>query len=228
MTRSQTAKVWHTLTVLNCGIALVIQLVLVIRGHTVLVEPDGSSAAAPERVLRFFSYFTVQSNVLATVTAALLVTKPDRAGRAWDVVRFAAVLGMATTFVVYVVALAPILDLHGIAWITDVMFHYTGPALVLGGWLIFGPRRRLDRRVVVAVICWPVIYFGYTQLLGALTGWYPYPFLDAGEHSSARVLVNAAVVTALVLGLAAACLALDRRLDRPTTGTSRPEERSVR
>ncbi len=221
--RPLAGRAWHALTAVNCGLALVIQLVLVIRGHTVLVEADGTTAGAPERVLRFFSYFTVQSNILAAVTAALLAIRPQRSGRGWDVVRFAAVLGMTTTIIVYVVALAPILDLHGIAWVTDVMFHYIGPVLTLGGWLLFGPWGRIDRGVVVAVICWPVAYFGYTQVLGAGTDWYPYPFLDAGKHGTAQVLLNALVVTALVLGLAAAFGALDRRLDRrPDRGTPDP------
>jgi hypothetical protein len=43
---------------------------------------------------------------------------------------------MTTTINVYVIVLAPILDLHGIAQVTNVMFHYTGPILTLSAWLL--------------------------------------------------------------------------------------------
>lgn len=228
--RDRAALAWYAVTAANCGLALVIQLVLVVTGHTVLVEPDGSTAGAPERVLRFFSYFTVQSNVLAALTAGILATALLVPGRyrldapAWRVTRFAAVLGMTTTIIVYAVALAPILDLHGIAKVTDTMFHYIGPVLTLGGWLLFDSHGHLSRRLIGVVICWPLAYFVYTQLLGAISGWYPYPFLDADEHGTGGVLLNAALVTVLVAGLALVFLALDPRLaeraDRRTASTS--------
>ena len=228
--RDRTALVWYAVTALNCGAALIIQLVLVIQGHNVLVEPDGSTAAAPERVLRFFSYFTVQSNILAAVTAAILAVALLAPGRLrldsqqWKVTRFAAVLGMTTTIIVYVVALAPILDLHGIAKVTDTMFHYIGPVLTLGGWLLFDRRGQVSRRVIAIVIAWPLAYFVYTQLLGAISGWYPYPFLDADENGTGRVLLNAVVVTVLVVGLALVFLVTDTRLaertDRRASSTS--------
>ena len=123
--RDRAAFAWYAVTALNCGLALVIQLVLVAKGHNVLVEPDGSTAGALERLLRFFSYFTVQSNILAAITTGILaaaVVAPARYrldGTWWKVTRFAAVLGMTTTIIVYAIVLAPILDLHGIAQATS-------------------------------------------------------------------------------------------------------------
>ena len=70
--RGRAALAWYAVTALNCGLALLIQLVLVAKGHHVLVEPDGSTAGAPERLLRFFSYFTMQSNILAAITTGIL------------------------------------------------------------------------------------------------------------------------------------------------------------
>ncbi|MBA2774464.1 MAG: Pr6Pr family membrane protein, partial [Nocardioidaceae bacterium] len=206
---------WHACTVLVIASAIVIQLVLVVRGVNVLVEDDGGSAAAPERVLRFFSYFTVQSNIVSMVTAALLLRDPHRDGPAWRVARFAAILAMAVTFVVYIVVLRPLLDLEGAPWLTDLLFHYVAPVMTVGGWLLFGPAARASHRVLGVVIVWPLAYFVYTQLLGAASDWYPYPFLDSGTLGLARVGLNAVGVTVLVLGLGSAFVAADRRLPRP-------------
>jgi hypothetical protein len=112
------------------------------------------------------------------------------------------VLGMTTTINVYVIVLAPILDLHGIAQVTNVMFHYTGPILTLSAWPLFDRHGQVTRRLIGVVICWPLAYFAYTQVLGAISGWCPYPFLDADEHGTGRVFLNAVVVTVLVVGLA--------------------------
>ena len=232
--RDRAAFAWYAVTALNCGLALVIQLVLVAKGHNVLVEPDGSTAGALERLLRFFSYFTVQSNILAAITTGILaaaVVAPARYrldGTWWKVTRFAAVLGMTTTIIVYAIVLAPILDLHGIAQVTDVMFHYIGPVLTLGGWLLFDRHGQVTRRLIGVVTCWPLAYFVYTQVLGAISGWYPYPFLDADKHGTGRVLLNAVVVTVLVVGLALVFLAVDRRLaERADRRTPTPAREGV-
>jgi len=205
---------WHACTVLVIASAIVIQLVLVVRGVNVLVEDDGGSAAGPERVLRFFSYFTVQSNIVSMVTASLLLRDPDRDGIGWRLARFAAILGMAVTFAVYIVVLRPLLDLEGAPWLTDLLFHYVAPVMTVGGWLLFGPSARADFRVLGLVIVWPLVYFVYTQLLGAASAWYPYPFLDSGDLGLGRVALNAVGVTVLVLALGTTFVAADRRLPR--------------
>jgi hypothetical protein len=176
----------------------------------------------------------VQSNILAAITTGILaaaVVAPARYrldGSWWKVTRFAAVLGMTTTIIVYAIVLAPILDLHGIAQVTDVMFHYIGPVLTLGGWLLFDRHGQVTRRLIGVVICWPLTYFVYTQALGAISGWYPYPFLDADEHRTGRVLLNAVVVTGLVVGLALVFLAVDRRLaERADRRTPTPAREGV-
>jgi choline-glycine betaine transporter len=74
----------------------------------------------------------------------------------------------------------------------------------------------VSRRLIAIVIAWPLAYFVYSQILGAISGWYPYPFLDADEHGTGGVLVNAAVVTVLVVGLAVVFLVTDRRLAERT------------
>lgn len=200
---------WWLVTGFVSLVAMAVQLVLVIRGVNVLVE--GNRADTPERVLRFFSYFTIQSNVLAAYTSLTLAANPDRDGPVWRVARAGALVGMTVTFIVYVTVLAPIVDLHGAAWWTDIGFHYVAPIMTVVGWLVFGPWPRLDRRSLGLMIIWPVSYLVYVLIYGAISSWYPYPFLDVDEHGLARVLVNSLGVTVLLLGLAALYGWLDQR-----------------
>jgi len=48
-------------------------------------------------------------------------------------------------------------------------------------------------------LLFPLLWFGYTLVRGAITPWYPYPFVDGHIHGYPRVLLNALLVT-LVLG----------------------------
>ena len=213
--RRRLAVGWHGLTAVLIAVCVVAQLVLTFRGTSVLVDENGVPLAnLPTRLVRFFTYFTIQSNLLAMVTAATLALRPDRDGPLWRVARVGAVVGMTVTFVVYLVALAPILDLSGVAFWTDLGFHIAAPLLTVGGWLLLGPWPRLDGRSCAWFVGWPVCWILYVLALGASTDWYPYPFLDVAKHGYGRVLVNCVLVAVLLLGIAALFSGLDTRLSR--------------
>lgn len=197
------------------AVSLVAQLVLTVRGISVLVDDTGKAIVEmPTRVLRFFTYFTIQSNILAMTMAVSLLLRPHRDGRLWRVARVASVVGMTVTFVVYLVALAPILDLEGVAWWTDIGFHIAAPLLTTGGWLLFGPWPRFDGRSVALFLLWPACWIGYVLIQGTETDWYPYPFLDAGSRGYPRVLLNCLLVATLLLGLGVLASRIDHRLGR--------------
>ena len=64
---------------------------------------------------------------------------------------------------------------------------------------------------------WPLAWVAYTFVRGAVTGWYPYPFLDVSEVGYGPALL--AVGGVLVLGVL--ILLLLRRLDRRLAPTPR-------
>ena len=208
------ATVWHVLTFVVIALSMVTQLVLVIRGAGVLVDAVGRAAPTAERVLRFFSYFTIQSNLLAAGTALTLIGKPDRDGRTWRIIRVAAIIGMTVTFVVYMIALRPIVHLIGVAKLTDIGFHYVAPVMTVAGWLAFGPWPRIDTESLIRHLAWPVSYLIYILVLGAISGWYPYPFVDVRELGYPRALLNSLIVTVLLLAVGAVCKVLDTRLGK--------------
>jgi hypothetical protein len=212
---------WHLATVAVIVACLLVQLTMTVRGQAVLVDQHGTPVVGlPMRLLRFFTYFTIQSNLLALAMAVTLLLRPDPDGRLWRVARIASVVGMAVTFVVYRVALAGLLDLHGAAWWTDLGFHTVAPALTVGGWLMFGPWPRFDGRAVGWFIGWPVAWLVYVLVLGAGVDWYPYPFLDAQARGYPHALLNCLLVAALLLGVAAVALAVDRRLAAPAADSA--------
>src|SRR5579875_3680576 len=73
----------------------------------------GSSLAG--RIIRVFSFFTIQSNVLCGIVSAQLAARPARDGPAWRPVRLAALFGITVTGIVYSTVLAAMHQPNGTA-----------------------------------------------------------------------------------------------------------------
>lgn len=185
------ARAWHAVTAVVAVTALVLQLVLVIQGGRVLDETD--QPALGVRLARFVAYFTVQSNVLVALTAVQLTRDPGRDGTTWRALRLAAVIGIAVTGVVHFLLLRPLLDLHGADYVADKLLHMVVPVLAVIGWAAFGPRPRIDARAVWLALCWPLAWLAVTLLVGTVSGWYPYPFLDHHEDVGVTGVVASSV-----------------------------------
>lgn len=211
-----TARRFHLVTAVVATVAIALQVVLVVQGGQVLDEV--TPPALPVRVLRFVAYFTVQSNVLVAVVSWQLARDPARDGAAWPVVRLAALTGIAVTGLVHFVLLRPLLDLDGADWVADKALHMAVPLLAVVGWAAYGPRPRSSRRTAVLVLVWPVAWLALTLVVGATTGWYPYPFLDPDKWGVGGVAKACGGVTVLFVALVSAVVALDRRL--PATADS--------
>lgn len=211
-TDTRAATAFHTLTAVLGAAAVLVQLVLVARGTDVLVPENGAAASTATRIVRFFSYFTIQSNLLVILTAASLALRPRMDGRVWRVLRLDALVGITVTGIVYATLLAPLVNLSGLAGVTDKVFHYAIPVLAVVGWVLFGPRPRVDRGVVIRSLIWPLLYMVYIAAFGAATGWYPYPFIDVVSLGYGRVLVNALGILVLILLMGLLYRWLDRKL----------------
>jgi hypothetical protein len=212
MQSNSVARSWHFVTALIATIAIVLQLVLVWQGHAVLDEhnrPDLST-----RLIRFIGYFTILCNLLVAGTTWTLAFGRDSDSALWRVLRLNAVVGIAVTGVVHWFLLRPLLDLDGTDLLADQLLHLVVPALALVGWVAFGPRERARSSDLLPSLIFPVGWLIYTLVRGAVTDWYPYPFIDAGEHGYGVVALNSAAIALLMVGLSAAALWADRRLTR--------------
>jgi len=197
------SRIWNGAIAVLAVAALALQLWIALRlpGTPPSTEVGRlAGATLTGRLLRMASFFTIQSNVLSAITAAQLARDPDRDGPIWRVVRLDALLGITVTGVVYSTVLARIHEPKGWQQLSsNAAVHYVVPIMMVLGWLLFGPRPRITARVVCWSLLFPLLWFGYTLVRGAITPWYPYPFVDVQTHGYPRVLLNALLVT-LVLG----------------------------
>ena len=131
----------------------------------------------------FFSFFTVQSNIVAAViliivgTGTLLGLKSTRQ---FAFLRGAATLYMVMTGVITFLLLADVASESlqtTLPWV-DTVVHTIMPVVVLGDWLLFPPKFAFSFRTAAYWLLFPLFYLTYSLIRGAFTGWYPYPFID--------------------------------------------------
>lgn len=205
------SRLWHLLIAVDVAVALVIQLGLILTGGP---DPNTGEAVASvgigTRMIQTLSYFTIQSNILVLIVAISLVIDPDRDGRLWRVLRLDALLGITITGLVFDLVLIRYVDPTGWQLVATIGFHYIAPWATLLGWLLFGPRPRIDRRTVAWAFLWPMAWIAYTFARGALVGWYPYPFLDVVDIGYVASIRNTGFVLAVAIVLVAVFMVIDR------------------
>lgn len=171
--RRTAAALWHAATAVVAVFAVAAQLYLVVAD--VNIGFDDQPEPLDRRLVEFFSYFTIQSNVLVGIATGMLALNPGRDGALWRVARVASMFGITVTIVIYHVVLSPLAAFDGLAAVSNVALHYVVPILAIIGWLAFGPRDRIGCKTLLLSAIWPVAYLLYTLIHGAITGFYPLP-----------------------------------------------------
>lgn len=169
------------------------------------------------RELRFFSFFTILANALVALAAIGQALPP---GHRWHGLAARPAVRTAITLYILVVALIFHLLLSDMVrpglsgWVGNMLVHQAVPAGWLLCWLAFGPHGGIDRRAPLRWVGFPLLYGLWVLVLGALGGWYPYPFMDVAAHGYPAVLRNMVVVGAVFLILGYALRWIDGRLER--------------
>lgn len=179
-------------------------------------------------LLNFFSFFTIDSNVLAAVTAlvgtvVLLRLKAGATEARWfTTMRLLAVTFMTVTLIVYNLLLRGIELPQGqtVEWSNEIL-HVAGPLLVIADWLFAPGRTRLEWRRMWAVIVFPVVWAAYTLIRGPFAldpvsgaaPWYPYPFLNpaTSENGYLSVAFYVLLIAGVFLAIGAGAVWVSRR-----------------
>ena len=188
-----------------------------------------NTAGAPDvgtKLVNFFSFFTIQSNIVAAVAFAIGAVLLLRGGavdpRWFAVLRACATTYIATTGIVYNLLLRGIELPQGttVVWANEVL-HVVVPVLALLDWLFAPGRRRLGWGVVAVIVIYPIVWAAYTMIRGpfvhdALTGatsWYPYPFLnpDISPNGYLSVAFYVLLIAVIIGAAGTGIVAISRR-----------------
>lgn len=191
------------------------------------IERTAGSGDVGALIVNFFSFFTIDSNVLAAVAAVigvvvLLIARGAEEPSWFTTLRLAAVTYMTVTLVVYNLLLRGIELPQGqtVPWSNEIL-HVIAPLLVIVDWLFAPGRNRLEFRRIWIVVVFPVVWTAYTLVRGPFaiqqdtlqSPWYPYPFLnpDISPNGYLSVAFYVILITGIFLATAAGAIAISRR-----------------
>lgn len=176
-------------------------------GYKIIFALLGFSALVTEMValvergtfhaVNFFSFFTVESNILAVIAFILgaLAVYSGKKSRALDYFRGATTFFMVVTGIVFAVLLSGLqgVELTAVPW-DNVVLHYIIPIAIAIDWIMDHPKTRFSYRTALGWIIFPIAYLVYSLIRGAVVGWYPYPFLNPANGGYVQVLLTSLVI----------------------------------
>jgi hypothetical protein len=159
--------------------------------------------SAFEATIRFFSFFTIESNILVAVFSSVILLLPasswgrffSRPTTLWAITVYIFIVGL-----VYNLVLRVIWNPIGFPRVVDELLHVVVPLLFLFYWIFFVSKANLNWNIAWWLI-FPTAYAIYTFIRGAFTGWYPYPFLDVNKLGAHKVILNTCGLVAVFLVL---------------------------
>ena len=170
----------YSIVLLGC-FALAAQYYLIISNRVVSVA---------ETTIRYFSYFTILTNLLVTITFIREIIRPVRTSVFTAVAVYITVVGA-----VYQVILRGLWQPAGLQKLVDELLHTILPLLVLVYWFLYKRKGNLSYQNVPLWLLYPLCYLGYILLRGSFSGFYPYPFVDVAQLGYSSVLRNSLLLT---------------------------------
>ena len=203
---------YRLLVAITGGFAIALQYYLVMVGEA---GPNPLS-----RTINLFSYFTILSNSLVVLAMLLPSSAPSRSITqffARPSVRTGILSYILIVSTVYFFALRHLWHPQGWQFIADTMLHYGVPLLYAFDWILFVQKGTLRAKHALEWLIFPSAYAVWIFAYGAMTSFYPYPFVDVPALGYAAVLFNIAVLLIVFVIVGMALIALDRMLRARTT-----------
>jgi hypothetical protein len=165
----------------------------------------------------YFSYFTIQSNWLVAIWWTLAIFSANSSVQRWFLspkVKGALTAYITVTFAVYAVLLANMWQPTGYAWLYANITHYVTPLAFIGDWLLFEQRGVYRWNFLPVWLLYPVVYFAYALIYGAITHKALYFFFDYTQLGWGGMIFQVALLLAFFIGLSALYIGLNRLLGK--------------
>jgi hypothetical protein len=206
--QKQSARIIALIGALLGWFAVITQLYLMIKNRVLSVS---------ETTLRFFDFFTIDTNIIAALCFTYIFFGGK--GRRGNFFSKASTITAITVYItvvgiVYNVVLRSTWNPLGMQKLVDELLHSVIPALFILFWLFFTPIEHLKWKNVFPWLIYPVIYMIYAMIFGAVTKFYPYPFVNANEIGYNKALINAGAVLLVIFLLSLALIGTGKLMKR--------------
>lgn len=161
------------------------------------ISMQASTVDTVTQTVRFFSYFTILTNLMVAVYSTSLWLSPKRSIAVFfakSTASTAVTLYILLVGLVYNLVLRGIWQPQGMARVVDETLHSIVPLLVLCHWWCIPDKGLLKWKDILGWLIYPFVYLIYTLAHGAISGFYPYPFVDVDALGLSKVLINSFIV----------------------------------
>lgn len=168
-----------------------------------------------DTLIKFFSYFTILTNVLIVIYFTTRWMIPNS-----SLGKFFSTFTTTTAVTVYILVvgvtynlvLRNIITHTGWAKVADEMLHAVIPLFFILFWLFSVQKEKLQWKQVLPWLWYPFIYLVYTLIRGEYVNSYPYPFVDVLKLGYQKVIINCLAIGVFTYLLSVLLVSIGRRL----------------
>ena len=170
-----------------------------------------------ESVLRFFSYFTILTNLLITIYFSALVifrkrqTFFNKPGTLSALAAFMIFVGLA-----YHILLRSLWNPSGLTMVLDETHHTIIPLATIIFWYLYENKSMISYKKSSVWVLYPVLYLTWVLIRGHFASFYPYYFLDVNTLGLQQVLINAFGLLIIIVVLLFICLFIGKKIKTST------------
>ncbi len=191
-------KIWFPLCIALLGwFALIIQF---------YINITSGVANIAELVIRYFSFFTILTNLLVAICCTNIVFAPQKKSGIFFLkpqTLTAITVYILIVGIIYNIILRFLWQPVGLQKIVDELLHSVIPVLFLLYWWFAVNKRDLKWKQIISWLIYPLVYLIYILIRGNFSGFYPYPFVNVKQLGMAGVIQNSIGITIafIVVGL---------------------------
>ncbi|RVT75396.1 hypothetical protein EOD40_11595 [Flavobacterium sufflavum] len=173
--------------------SIVAQFVLIIQNR---------QADIPETILRFFSFFTILTNILVALFFTVKFFNLSR--KSFGLFYKNGTFTALTTFIlivslVYQVVLRSAWEPTGLQLVVDELLHTIIPLCTFICWFFYAEQSDSKIQSVIIWLFYPIIFIIFIFIRGYFSDFYPYPFLNISEIGFGNTLINTTLILILIV-----------------------------
>ena len=178
---------------------------------------NNRAASVPETIVRFFSFFTILTNLIVAVYYTIhwlqkptsLLLRLQKPGILSAVTLYIAVVGL-----VYQIVLRSIWSPVGLQKLVDELLHSIIPVFTLAYWFLYEKHNEASWKSIPSWLLYPLFYLAFILIRGSISNFYPYPFVNVTELGLQKVLINSSVLVFVFLSIAIGLVACSKLITK--------------
>lgn len=163
-----------------------------------------------ETTIRYFSFFTILSNLLVTISFTTLFFSNLKFFRQFKTLTAFAVY-ISIVAIVYNIVLRFLWEPVGLQKLVDELLHVVIPIVFVYYWFKHVQAVKLNYSFIWKILVYPLIYLILVLVRGNFSGFYPYPFVDVSAIGFNQAFINSLIVLIAFVFVSALFIRVSRR-----------------